>query len=329
MENKSKDKSRSKNSEKPSKANKISKEIPKKSYKLVFRKLPFQDFTLENFQKCISSVCDKLGCNPELLQIDHFIQGKLSRKHGPVHSAGFVCVKDEELLKNLLLNCPVLYPFIEDDLSNQPELSLAPYQKNFRTKEKVDKYIGTYETDPEYEKFLKKIESPAQRLPSAETMLDSKIQEKTTQNNDAKQVPLLKFLRERALKKQAERAGSSRRSSADASSKHRGRGSSSLLVSQSVAKNSNGSSGNKATASSASRRDKERQKESGNAEGGKEKKSRRGGGNHRRDKGDKGDKTSKEEKAGTSGFAAQPPPRPDAATPVRLIMKRLPDASTA
>ena len=47
------------------------------------------------------------------------------------------------------------------DVGGQPEISMAPYQKAFKSK-RPDKQFGTYETDPEYIAFIAREQIPVQ-----------------------------------------------------------------------------------------------------------------------------------------------------------------------
>ena len=119
---------------------KTPRDPPKKTHKIVIRKLPIRDFTQENFAECVAKFCLKLGLDQESMQVEHFMQGKLrykigsvkppldclilpffavfvfkSRKHGPVPSAGFVCVKDEETLKAVVTISLDVVPFLDGD----------------------------------------------------------------------------------------------------------------------------------------------------------------------------------------------------------------------
>ena len=42
-----------------------------------------------------------------------------SRKRGPVSGAGFICIKDEEIFRKLLLQCPSQIPFLEGIYSSK------------------------------------------------------------------------------------------------------------------------------------------------------------------------------------------------------------------
>eukprot|EP01034_Spumella_vulgaris_P024379 gene24379-30720_t len=96
-----------------------------------------------------------------------------------------------------------------DDLNSQPEVSPAPNQRPFKTKEKVDKYANTFEADVEFLQFKAKLEKPVEKLLSAELQYDQKkdsvavaaaITAEQMKNN-----PLLKFLREKGERKMAEK----------------------------------------------------------------------------------------------------------------------------
>ena len=61
--------------------------------------------------------------------------------------------------------CPWKCPFLndpgdEENLNIQPEIGLAPYGKSFRLKDRNDKYVNTYENDPEFLQFKQQLENP-------------------------------------------------------------------------------------------------------------------------------------------------------------------------
>jgi hypothetical protein len=137
---------------KPSKT--LAKVVPK--YKLVIRKLPAsKDFTREQFQALLESAVSGLGLDPNAFHVDHFIEGKISRKRGPVFSAGFVSVNEAQQAQIFLQQCPSARLFLPgtvyipafhilcskltscgvvDDPNAQPEIMSAPYAKSFRLK---------------------------------------------------------------------------------------------------------------------------------------------------------------------------------------------------
>lgn len=49
----------------------------KKSYKVVIRNLPYNDFNEEKFRKCLEKFINSLNISPECVQFLHFMEGKL------------------------------------------------------------------------------------------------------------------------------------------------------------------------------------------------------------------------------------------------------------
>ena len=68
----------------------------------------------------------------------------------------------------------------------------------------MDKIENTYEADEEYKAFMIRLEQPEMKRPSAEVQYDQK-EGKEEAKIDHKNLPLIKFLRERAEKKLAEK----------------------------------------------------------------------------------------------------------------------------
>lgn len=120
---------------KPSFKSKVAPSVPKKTWKIVVRKLPpTKDFTKEHFEACLQSVLKGLQADPALVTVDHFIVGKIrydgqlnilnqlsvlmfsfwhhSRKRGPVNGAGFIAVQSEALYEQILRECPSKFPFL-------------------------------------------------------------------------------------------------------------------------------------------------------------------------------------------------------------------------
>jgi hypothetical protein len=183
----------------------------KKMTKLVIRKLPSVGFTSQDFEEHIYRTCEHelINIDKSKIEIQHFIIGKISRKKGPVSGTGFVCF-DEDIVSKFINNCPNIVPFLlGDELNSQPVIQLAPYQKQYRTKEKRDKLCNTYENDPIYLQFIEKINKPEPKRQSAEVIYDINEKKalitKAEELKEAKNVPLLKFLKDRAMRKIAEK----------------------------------------------------------------------------------------------------------------------------
>eukprot|EP01038_Epipyxis_sp_PR26KG_P004480 gene4480-6331_t len=174
----------------------------KKSFKITIRKLPVRGYSTEEFTASLDKVCESLLLSRNSFTIEHFIGGKISRKRGPVFGSGFISVSSEEDFIQFLKNCPFKCPFIEDEINAQPEITPAPNQRVFRIKEKNDKYVNTYENDPEFLLFKEKLEKPEEKLQSAELQLDTK---KDVPKINFAELPLIKFLRERHEKRANEK----------------------------------------------------------------------------------------------------------------------------
>ncbi len=131
ISSKDKDKQNVKSNEKPVKTSK-SNEFTKKSFRIVVRKLPVRQFTMEDFVNCVNKVCSEINVTRESFTIEHFIEGKIrfqynrlsidilmwmcfifSRKRGPVFGAGFINVTDEQQFRTFLELCPSKCSFIE------------------------------------------------------------------------------------------------------------------------------------------------------------------------------------------------------------------------
>lgn len=172
------------------KSNKFNKPVANKPLpkdKLVIRKLPAsREFTRELFESCLQRTLHALGLDAKIFHLEHFIEGKISRKRGPIYSAGFISVADPSA-KEVFLSKAASAPFLPDDSYGMPEVTEAPFNKVFK-KDKPDKLAGSYETDPEYLAFLNPA-APAPRAPAGPVM---SLEEKMRNN------PLLTFMRERA-----------------------------------------------------------------------------------------------------------------------------------
>eukprot|EP00597_Dinobryon_sp_UTEXLB2267_P014758 CAMPEP_0170110526 /NCGR_PEP_ID=MMETSP0020_2-20130122/7907_1 /TAXON_ID=98059 /ORGANISM="Dinobryon sp., Strain UTEXLB2267" /LENGTH=407 /DNA_ID=CAMNT_0010335831 /DNA_START=137 /DNA_END=1360 /DNA_ORIENTATION=+ len=199
-------------------------------FKLCVRKLPVRNFDRSDFEKCIDRLCsiEGSGFQRDSFLFEHFIEGKISRKRGPVFGAGFISVKSEVQFLLFLNTVPSKYPFIEvDSIDSQPEVCKAPNQRVFRFKEKGDRHVDTYETDPGFIDFKSSLEQPVEKRVSAERQLDlsnAKKEKESEQSRAAlalekiRSSPLLKYLREKAAKKLSEKRVHKDRSKAGVSS---------------------------------------------------------------------------------------------------------------
>jgi hypothetical protein len=176
-----------------------------------------------------------------------------SRKRGQVFSAGFLSVSDEQQHWRFIALCPGKLPFLAGmnqyslcickfsfssrtqvnaglrfsvvyprsvcaiptgDEDAQPEITIAPNQKAFKAKARVDKLEGTYETDPAFTDFMAKLNKPPEKLSLAENVLDASRRDASSKEDLIKNNPLLKYMREKAERKLAERRSGKKGSSA-------------------------------------------------------------------------------------------------------------------
>eukprot|EP01039_Chlorochromonas_danica_P011378 gene11378-12708_t len=186
--------------------------VPK--VRVIIRKLPAsRDYRREQFDSCLEAVAKALDLDIKHFFVEHFIEGKISRKRGPVSSAGFVSISDPQASQVFLQQCPLNRPFLSDDLYGQPEVTLAPYAKAFKQKEKVDKIVNTYESDPEFALFQQRLagasnpaSSSSANTPTTSAMKGGaddvgKSSSAMTLEEKLKTNPLLQFLRDRAEKR--------------------------------------------------------------------------------------------------------------------------------
>lgn len=94
--------------------------------------------------------------------------------------------------------------FVGVEESGQPEVSIAPNQKAFKLKDRTDRHTNTFDSDPVFLAFTAKLAAPVEKLPSAESQLDHRKSE-ASKEDLIKNNPLLKYMREKAEKKLAER----------------------------------------------------------------------------------------------------------------------------
>ena len=204
-------------------------------FKLIVRKLPAKGFTENNFVECVKNLCNALKIDESAVSVDSFTEGFLSRAHGPQPGFGVLCVQNEEAMKTvycifsypnvllihthawttvliprqqILTNCPAGTPFIADDAElHQPDILFAGYQKVFKTSGRADKLANTYEADPTYLKFVEESNAPPPPKQLLE-LKDDPIADELKRKKliyDAKNVPLLAYLKEKAEKQMIEK----------------------------------------------------------------------------------------------------------------------------
>jgi hypothetical protein len=94
--------------------------------------------------------------------------------------------------------------YLTGDETAQPEVCPATNQKAFKLKERNDRLINTYETDPFFAAFTALLNKPVEKLSLADPVADSK-KAASAQEDLIKNNPLLKYMREKAEKKVRDR----------------------------------------------------------------------------------------------------------------------------
>eukprot|EP01031_Cornospumella_fuschlensis_P022266 gene22266-27229_t len=190
--------------------------------KIVIRRLPAtKDYTLEEFQKALDGVLSALCIEKSACNFEHFIPGKISRKRGPITSAGFLSLPPQHSA-TFLEKVGKTVPFLPEE--EQPEVLEAPFKKLPKQKDKVDKLMNTYESDPLFQQFQQTLSNPTtQSAPAAPATAPStaaSIAEKLKTN------PLLAYLREKYAKRERGKGGAdaARRSGGAKEDKKRGGG---------------------------------------------------------------------------------------------------------
>lgn len=100
---------------KPDRKSRPPKPAQKVVYKVIVRKLPVDTITPEKLKNCCDAITTKLGTDSASIALDHFLQGKLSRKRGPVASVAYFAVEGDENVRLLLTNCPKVIPFMDGE----------------------------------------------------------------------------------------------------------------------------------------------------------------------------------------------------------------------
>jgi hypothetical protein len=131
---------------------KVAKPQDKKYFKLSFRHLPESGYVESDFIQDITQLCQRLDLPPSSLIFTHFIEGKSSKRRGPISSTGFVTTSDEsvatKVLKyfttstNIFVAPNKISPSVnvENPLPvaqvyyKQPDVCMAPYPKAFKFK---------------------------------------------------------------------------------------------------------------------------------------------------------------------------------------------------
>lgn len=176
-------------------------------YKVVVRKLPTRDFVQGRFEECLQRACNQLTGVDEVARVTvrAFIDGNHTREHGNLPGTGFLIFSDALLVKEFLSRVPFQVPFLQQDEFNlQPEVGFALYQKRAPGCEQNDsnKFSSQFATDPEF---------IAWKAQGDETKPLQAV--KGAPKSDPKDSALLSFMRERALRRIAEKKGGRAKSS--------------------------------------------------------------------------------------------------------------------
>jgi len=178
--------------------------------KVAFRRLsPL--FTETDFQNLLKMVHENMPNKIDRsikLEYLYFSPGRISRKRGKIKSVGYVIVerrkgftptKVVEIISEAMASVYKDYITHErvDADSIRPLIELAPYQRIFRPKFRRDASEGTYEKDQEYKTFCTILETPIEKLPSADVQLDQKAQDATTEEKPVS--ALVTYLKERRM----------------------------------------------------------------------------------------------------------------------------------
>lgn len=127
------------------------REGDRKYWKLVFRRLPEKNYSELEFKEDLRALCEKISVHFPSVYIDHFIEGKASKRRGPISSTAFITTNESSAVKFMKYLSSPDAAFIPPsrlapslDLDNpkptvqafykQPEVTLALYPKGFKLK---------------------------------------------------------------------------------------------------------------------------------------------------------------------------------------------------
>lgn len=150
-------------------------------YKIIIRKLPARNFTINQFHENILKILNKLNIPNDQLIFESFTEGKFSRLHGPVSGIGYVSTSNKDVCKLLLSAVPNKIPFLDldnDQVNKQPDVCLAPYNKTL--KKNSNTYEVIYKQQQELITQAMVVDNPPP-VPSETTMLPPTAPATTTQ----------------------------------------------------------------------------------------------------------------------------------------------------
>ena len=127
------------------------KENERRYWKLVFRRLPEKNYSELDFKEDLRSLCERLSVLFTSVYVNHFIEGKASKRRGPISSTAFITTNESNAMKFLrhfsspdavFLPASRLAPSVDLDnprptmqaFYKQPEVTLALYPTSFKPK---------------------------------------------------------------------------------------------------------------------------------------------------------------------------------------------------
>ena len=109
-----------------------------------------------------------------MVEIQHLLEGEISRTKGSIPSVGFLKVKNEEIFYKLMEEFAKRHSSDGKDADLNPSMSLSPYHRLLKPQKKsFDKMIGTYEKDDMFKAFMEEEAAPVTKRESAEKMFQA------------------------------------------------------------------------------------------------------------------------------------------------------------
>lgn len=147
----------------------------------------------------------------DIVEVQHLIQGEISRTKGSIPSVGFLKVKNEEVFYQLIEEfARRRSPEENKDADLNPAMSLSPYHRLLKPpKKSYDKMCGTYEKDVLFKAFMEEEAAPVVKLESAEKRFqaaaDEGVDKEALLKKGTQESALMKFMKEQAQKTLLER----------------------------------------------------------------------------------------------------------------------------
>jgi hypothetical protein len=120
---------------------------------VAIRKLPSKDFNLERFTEELTQFLNTLNIKKSDVDILSFMEGKISRKRGPVPGASFLSIRDPAAFHCFTSalradNGPAFLAGEPPDC--QPSAEVAVYQRCVEREHRHDKLDNTIESSTDY-----------------------------------------------------------------------------------------------------------------------------------------------------------------------------------